>query len=67
MPFVHLESPIGEDYKAGSHSVWDRKYYLVWITKYRHLVLVGEVRERARELLREIIAEPGDDDLRRCD
>ncbi len=43
-----------KDYKAGSHSVWDCKYHLVWITKYRYAVLVGDVGERARELLREI-------------
>jgi putative transposase len=43
-----------KDYKSGSHAVWDCKYHLVWITKYRYPVLVGEVGERARELLREI-------------
>ncbi len=43
-----------EDYKSGSHAVWDCKYHLVWITKYRYPVLVGDVGERARELLREI-------------
>ena len=43
-----------KDYKSGSHAVWDCKYHLVWITKYRYAVLVGEVGERARELLREI-------------
>ena len=43
-----------KDYKSGSHAVWDCKYHLVWITKYRYPVLVGEVGERARELLRDI-------------
>ena len=43
-----------KDYKSGSHAVWDCKYHLVWITKYRYPVLQGEVGERARELLREI-------------
>lgn len=43
-----------KDYKAGSHSVWDCKCHLVWITKYRYPVLVGDVGERTRELLREI-------------
>lgn len=41
-------------YKSSSHSVWDLKYHLVWITKYRYPVLVGDVGLRARELLREI-------------
>ena len=41
-------------YKSSSHAVWDCKYHLVWITKYRYAVLVGDVGLRARELLREI-------------
>ena len=32
-----------EDYKRGSHTVWDCKYHLVWTTKYRYEVLVGDV------------------------
>ena len=47
-----------KDYKRGSHTVWDCKYHLVWITKYRYPVLVGAepggVGHRTRELLREI-------------
>ena len=43
-----------KDYKPGSHAVWDCKYHLVWITKYRYPVLVGDVGLRARELLREV-------------
>jgi len=43
-----------KDYKSGSHAVWDCKYHLVWITKYRYPVLMEEVGERARELLRDI-------------
>ena len=47
-----------KDYKKGSHTVWDCKYHLVWITKYRYPVLVGDrpgdVGHRVRELLREI-------------
>ncbi len=42
------------DYKKGSHTVWDCKYHVVWITKYRYPVLMGKVGTRARELLREI-------------
>jgi putative transposase len=40
--------------RSSSHAVWDCKYHLVWITKYRYPVLVGDVGLRARELLREI-------------
>jgi hypothetical protein len=42
-----------ESYKRGSHTVWDCKYHLVWVTKYRHQVLGGDVGQRCRELLRE--------------
>jgi putative transposase len=42
-----------ETYKRGSHTVWDCKYHLVWVTKYRYAVLGGDVGQRCRELLRE--------------
>jgi putative transposase len=44
------------EYRRSGHAVWDVKYHLVWITKYRYKVLRGEVAERARDLLREICA-----------
>jgi REP element-mobilizing transposase RayT len=28
-----------EAYKRGGHTVWDCKYHLVWVTKYRYAVL----------------------------
>lgn len=43
-----------ENYKRGSHTVWDCNYHLVWTTKYRYPVLAGDVGQRCRELLREI-------------
>lgn len=43
-----------ENYKRGSHTVWDLKYHLVWTTKYRYKVLGGDVGLRCRELIREI-------------
>lgn len=43
-----------ENYKRGSHTVWDLKYHLVWTTKYRYQVLGGDVGLRCRELLRDI-------------
>jgi putative transposase len=42
-----------EAYKSGGHTVWDCKYHLVWVTKYRYPVLGGDVGNRCRELLRE--------------
>jgi len=43
-----------KDYKAGSHTIGDCKYHVVWVTKYRYAVLGGDVGLRCRELLREI-------------
>jgi REP element-mobilizing transposase RayT len=34
--------------------VFDIKYHVVWITKYRYKILRGRVAERARDLLRQI-------------
>ena len=42
-----------ESQKRGSHTVWDCKYHIVWVTKYRYQVLGGDVGERCRELIRE--------------
>lgn len=41
-------------YCKTSHSVCDIKNHIVWITKYRKPVLVGELARRVRELLRQI-------------
>ena len=43
-----------ENYRRSSHTIYDVKYHIVWITKYRKPVLRGEVAERARDLIREI-------------
>ena len=42
------------NYRKGSHTVYDIKYHIVWITKYRKKVLEGAVAERVRELIRQI-------------
>jgi len=42
------------EYRHGSHSVFAIHLHLVWITKYRKPVLVGDVALQTRELLREI-------------
>jgi Transposase IS200 like len=41
-------------YRTTSHTKYDLKYHLVWITKYRRAVLSGAVGTRVRELVREI-------------
>ncbi len=43
-----------QNYRKGSHTLFDLKYHLVWITKYRKKVLLGAVAERSRDLIREI-------------
>ncbi|MHC5144508.1 MAG: IS200/IS605 family transposase [Planctomycetota bacterium] len=43
-----------ENYRKSSHTVYDLKYHLVWITKYRKPVLTGEIASRVRDLIREI-------------
>ena len=42
------------EYRSGSHSRYDLKVHIVWITKYRKKVLRGDISLRVRELLREI-------------
>lgn len=45
---------IMQNYRKTSHSTYDLKYHIVWITKYRKKVLKGEVAVKVRELIREI-------------
>ena len=41
-------------YRLVSHTVYDIKYHLVWVTKYRYKVLCGEIALRAREVIRQV-------------
>ncbi len=43
-------------YRKISHAVYDLKYHVVWITKYRKPLLTGAVGLRVRELLRQTCA-----------
>ena len=38
------------EYKRGSHTVYDIKYHVVWVTKYRYQVLHKVIEEKLREL-----------------
>jgi putative transposase len=40
------------EYRKNAHSVWDVKYHVIWVTKYRYKVLRGEIAVRTRDLLR---------------
>jgi putative transposase len=42
-----------EEYNKGSHTIYDIKYHIIWVTKYRHKVLRGEIALRLRELIRQ--------------
>ena len=43
-------------YRKTAHSVYDLKYHVVWITKYRKPILRGEIGKRVRELVRQTCA-----------
>jgi len=41
-----------DDYESLSHSIWDCKYHVVFIPKYRKKTLYGELRRRLGEVFR---------------
>ena len=41
------------DYRYGSHTIYNIEYHFVWVTKYRYKMLVGEVGQRLRDLVRQ--------------
>ena len=41
-------------YKHTSHTTYDNKYHIVWITKYRKKILRDEIGYRLREIIRQI-------------
>ena len=41
-----------EHYRKSSHAIYDIKYHIVWITKYRKSVMTGKIAGRTRELIR---------------
>ena len=43
--------------RKSSHAVYDLKYHLVWIPKYRVQILTGEVGEYVKEVFRKIADE----------
>lgn len=46
-----------QNYRKTSHTTYDCKYHIVFITKYRKKVMVGMIAERIRELIRGICKE----------
>jgi putative transposase len=43
-----------ENYRKSSHTVYDIKYHIIGITKYRKQILRADIVHRVRELTREI-------------
>lgn len=46
-----------KNYRHGAHTVYEIHLHLVWVTKYRRPVLVGDVGLRVRELVRQVCLE----------
>jgi putative transposase len=46
-----------QNYRKTSHTTYDCKYHMVWITKYRKPVMTGILAVRIRELIRGICKE----------
>ncbi|GGB45865.1 IS200/IS605 family transposase [Lentibacillus populi] len=42
-----------DGYKKSSHTVYDIKYHIIWVTKYRYKILHGQIAIRTRELIRQ--------------
>ena len=43
-----------EYYRSTSHTVYECPYHIVWVTKYRYSVLVGEIGYKAKQILQEV-------------
>ena len=46
-----------EYYRKSSHTVYECTYHIVWITKYRYNVLVGDIGHRTKEIIQQICQE----------
>lgn len=42
-----------DGYQTNGHAVYDIKYHMMWVTKYRYGVLKGRIGRRTRELMRQ--------------
>ncbi len=42
-----------EDIQSLCHTVWDCKYHVVWIPKYRKKVLYGKLRKEIGPIIKE--------------
>ncbi len=46
-----------ENYRKTTHSTYDIKYHIVWITKYRKPVMIGAIAKRLQEIIRQVCAQ----------
>ena len=46
-------------YRSGSHTLFRHRFHIVWAPKYRYKILIGDVRIRVRDIIRQICAEMG--------
>ena len=46
-------------YTIGCHTVFHHRYHIVWVPKYRYKVLEGKIRERVRDISRQVCKEMG--------
>ena len=46
-------------YNFGAHCVYYHRFHIVWCTKYRYKVLQGDIRERARTIIKQTCSELG--------
>jgi len=46
-------------YKKTSHTIYDCTYHIVWVTKYRYKVLIGDIGRRAKDLVQGICQDNG--------
>ena len=53
-----------KDYRRGTLSVFSLQVHLVWSTKYRKRVLVGDIGTRMRDLARQVCTDMGVEILR---
>ena len=56
---IYNHARLRERLITGSHTVFYHRYHIVWITKYRYKVLQGKLRERVRDIIRQVCREMG--------
>ena len=50
---------MAEEYRRGTHSIFRLHVHLCWCTKYRKVILVGDLANRMRDLTRQICSDMG--------